>query len=63
MAESAERKAVKPGWQSTEFWLSAGATIWPLLSDAIPPTWKAAILTASAGIYTIARAIVKRGGK
>lgn len=61
MAETAERKTVRPGWQTSEFYVSVGAMIAPHLVDALPPTWRAVLTTAAGVVYTVARLLQKFG--
>jgi hypothetical protein len=61
--------AVKPGYQTTEFWMTAGATVVGLAiaSGVIPTTgyWPsivALIVSAFAAMgYTVSRTVVKNG--
>lgn len=58
--KSPAHEAPKPGIHSSESWLTAVAMILPWLVDNLPPTWRVVANVASAGVYTISRAIVKR---
>lgn len=51
---------MKPGWQTTEFWLTLIAAVQPFVSPAITPEKATAISAALVAIYSIARAITKR---
>jgi hypothetical protein len=57
----ADTSPVKPGWQTTEFWLSLGALIYPLLEPAVPGSVKAVVGGVAAGVYAISRALAKLG--
>ncbi len=57
-AVTAQKK--KPGWKSSEGWLTAIVTILPWLVESLPPTWKVAANVVTQTAYTISRAIVKR---
>lgn len=56
-----ERLQLKPGWRTTEFWMTIGGAALPYLSDAIPATWKAAIGGVATAIYALARGLAKLG--
>lgn len=56
-----EPEAVKPGWRTTEFYVTIGAGLLPQLIDHLPPTWRAGVLTAAGLIYTLSRALAKLG--
>ena len=49
---------VKPGWQTTEFWLTVGGAIVALVPQAGVPAWAAYLLGAA---YAVARGIAKKG--
>lgn len=49
----------KPGYQTTEFWLSMAAAIAPYAMSALPPQYAVIASTAVAGLYTIGRSVVK----
>ncbi len=50
---------VKPGYQTTEFWLSLGISLWAAANQALPATWSAIIAGVLGGVYTIARTLHK----
>lgn len=52
-------KKVKPGYQTTEFWLSLLGGIAPLLIPAVPPHYQALIPALSAAVYAYTRGQVK----
>jgi hypothetical protein len=53
----------KPGWQTTEFWLSLIAAITPYLISAVPPQWAVVASTVLGGLYGIGRAAIKVKGE
>jgi len=67
----------KPGWKTTEFWLTLGATVLPFLAatgiisnaeiDKMQESWVVVVQSISAavvaGTYIVGRAIVKFSGK
>jgi hypothetical protein len=53
----------KPGWQTTEFWLSLVAAITPYLISAVPPQWAVIASTVLGGLYGIGRAAIKVKGE
>jgi hypothetical protein len=52
-------KAIKPGWQTTEFYLSLVTAILPWLSSHIPPQWQAGLSVVSGIFYAISRGLAK----
>ena len=53
---------VKPGWQTTEFWLSAVMAVAPMIMTfvgALPPPYGPIIAAVVTAIYTIGRSFVK----
>jgi len=56
-----ERRTLKPGWKTTEFYVSIVGGILPWIVPALPPTWQAALSTAAAAVYAVARGMAKRG--
>ena len=51
--------AMKPGWQTTEFWVTALTTAWALFGHALPVPVQAAVATVVPAAYSLARAIAK----
>lgn len=56
-----EKKALKPGWQTTEFWLTIAGAVGPWLAAEIPATWKAGLGTVATAVYALARGLAKLG--
>ena len=56
-------EGTKPGWKTSEFWLTVLGTTLPTLIGAgagvIPPKWATIILAASSAAYGLIRAITK----
>jgi hypothetical protein len=50
---------MKPGWTTTEFWISAATAIWGIFGHALPPIAQAVVVGVASGAYTIGRAIAK----
>ena len=50
---------MKPGWKTTEFWVTLGTTLWALFGHALPPTAQALVATVVPAAYSIGRAIAK----
>lgn len=61
MATAEVERKPKPGWQTTEFYVSALAMVVPQLMEALPPTWRAGLSVAAGAVYTLARALSKLG--
>lgn len=52
----------KPGWKTTEFWLSLGgqlATLFGAVKGFIPPQYAAIIIAVGTAVYTIAATVRK----
>lgn len=64
-AEIKEAKAMngsKPGWKTTEFWMSVmvqAGVLWSSVRGFVPPKTAAIVEVAGAAVYTIARTITK----
>lgn len=53
---------MKPGWKSSEFWLTLAVNVAALvatLADALPPRYAAFAATVSTGLYALARGWAK----
>ena len=61
---AAPTKKVKPGWQTTEFWITVIGEIGAVCAAAsgvIPSKSAALLMTASAVAYKISRGLAKAG--
>lgn len=52
---------MKPGYKTTEFWLTLVVSIWGAVGAAVPEPWQVIIPTVAGGLYTIARGLAKAG--
>ncbi len=55
---------IKPGWKTTEFWVSTLTTVGMLLGTlvgVVPPQYTAIAAAFSAGAYAISRGLTKAG--
>ena len=62
----AKSNAVKPGWKTTEFWvtiLTQFSIVGGAIAGALPPKEAALLAAFSQAAYTIARGIAKSGEK
>lgn len=50
---------MKPGYKTTEFWLSLFATVAPMFATGLPPRESALLGALTAGVYTASRAYAK----
>lgn len=50
---------MKPGYKSTEFWLTLGANLLPIVSGGLDPGMQAKLSIASAAVYNLARMVQK----
>lgn len=55
--------AARPGYQTTEFWVTLAASVAPYLVNALPPQYAALASAVLAGFYTIGRSMVKATAK
>ncbi len=51
---------MKPGWQTTEFWVTAATNLWAMVEPGLPPLVRAVVPAVASIAYTLARAWVKR---
>jgi hypothetical protein len=50
----------KPGWRTTEFWVTVATTAWSLFGHTLPPLAQAVVAAVVPAAYSIARAVAKR---
>jgi hypothetical protein len=50
---------MKPGWQTTEFWVTLGTTAWAAFGHFLPAPLQAVVVTVVPAVYTIARTVAK----
>jgi hypothetical protein len=50
---------MKPGWKTTEFWLSLATSLWAVFGHMLPPPAQAAVVSAASVGYAISRAVTK----
>ena len=57
-----ERVVLKPGWKTTEFWVSVTTGgVLPFVLGALPATWQAVISAGAGAIYALSRGLAKLG--
>lgn len=59
------KKHVKPGWKSTEFWVTValiGGNFLSAVGGALPDKWAAGFATAAGVAYKISRGLAKING-
>jgi hypothetical protein len=52
---------MKPGWKTTEFWVTLATSAWAIFGHTLPAAAQAAVVGVASAAYSIARAIAKRG--
>lgn len=55
--------SAKPGYKTTEFWLTVATAVAGLLqavAGALPPAQAAILITISTGLYTLSRGLAKK---
>lgn len=50
---------MKPGYMTTEFWVTVGTTLWGIFGHTLPAWAQGAVTTIVPAAYTIGRAVVK----
>lgn len=50
---------MKRGIYTSEFWLTIATTLVALVTDVVPPTWKAVVLAVTSAAYTVSRGLAK----
>lgn len=50
---------MKPGIKTTEFWITLVGMFAPLIFGLVPAEYQGLVIAVLAGLYTIARAVVK----
>ena len=53
--------SIKPGYLTTEFWLTTIVTSWSMFSNTVPSPWDVVIPVIAVGIYSIVRSLAKIG--
>lgn len=51
---------MKPGWKTTEFWLSLGTLVLTNVQGSLPPAVQVAVSGVVTVGYAVARALAKR---
>lgn len=51
---------MKPGWQTSEFWMTAVMNVWAMVGPGLPPLARTIIPAVATAAYALARAYVKR---
>lgn len=50
----------KPGWQTTEFWVTVATSVWAIFGHSLPPTSQAVVVGVAQAAYAVSRALAKR---
>lgn len=51
---------MKPGWKTTEFWVTVATNLWAAIGPDMPPLARTIIPAVATAAYAFARAYVKR---
>ena len=51
----------KPGYKTTEFWLSLLVGLWGAIAPGVPATYQVTIPASAGGVYALARGLAKAG--
>jgi hypothetical protein len=51
----------KPGYKTTEFWLTLIASAWSMFGNVVPPPWNVVAPLVGTGLYSVARGLAKGG--
>lgn len=52
---------MKPGYQTTEFWLNVLSIVISQVTPGLPPTWQVVVPAVAGAAYAIARGLTKAG--
>lgn len=52
---------MKPGYKTTEFWITTATSLWSIFSGMVPAPWNVAVPIVAAGMYSISRGLAKIG--
>jgi hypothetical protein len=52
---------MKPGYQTTEFWITSIVSVWSMFGGMVPAPYNAILPVIAGAIYTIARTLAKNG--
>lgn len=55
------RSKMKPGYKTTEFWITTATILWSTFGIAVPGPWNIIVPVVAGGIYTMARGLAKGG--
>lgn len=65
MTHTAIKTPPKPGWKTTEFWMTVtgevGLTL-AAVAGVLPPKWSAVLMVGAGAAYKISRGLSKLGG-
>lgn len=59
----AKKKETKPGYKTTEFWVTLATGLWAAVGPAVPPEYQVIIPAVGSALYTVARSVAKAKGK
>ena len=51
----------RPGYKTTEFWITLITSAWTMFGANVPSPWNAVLPTIAGSVYAIARALAKGG--
>jgi hypothetical protein len=49
----------KPGWKTTEFWVTVGTSLWAIFGHVLPPVAQAVVVGVAQAAYAVSRAVTK----
>ena len=52
---------MKPGYMTTEFWVTLATNAWAMFGGMVPAPWNGIIVAVATAAYAIARALTKSG--
>ena len=61
LIKSNRRQKMKPGYKTTEFWLTIVSIVAPMVVGGLTMPWSVIVPVVGAGIYSIARGLAKGG--
>lgn len=60
-SKEVQQGMVKPGYQTTEFWLTTGVSLWAAFGGMVPEPWNAVVVAGVTAVYNIVRMLAKKG--
>lgn len=50
---------MKPGWKTTEFWVTVATSLWAMFGQSLPAAAQGVVVAVASAAYAVSRAVVK----